>query len=212
MARFNEILNGRFNRALQKITSIKGEAPAPVLGSEILPVFPMFFGKENRYLESWQTFGSFAAISAVAAQSAIFHFRNPAGSNLLSVVEKLTFTSTTTTVITAWMIVEGPNPSTSADDFGSTPNFCRFDSRGQQNPTCKLTFGNAAADTWPGNNRAWWSSFMAQETTVDVILTDGQEFPVLPGDGFRAVNFTANSPVGVSVVWRERFLEESERT
>src|SRR6516164_6184652 len=155
MARFNEILSGRFNRALQKLTSIKGEAPAPVLGSEILPVFPMFFGNENRYLESWQTFGSLSGISAVAAQFSIFHFRNPTGSNVIAVVTKLTLSNTQAAVAVDNMIVEGPNPSTAADDMGSTPNFCRFDARGQQNPVCKLSFGNAATDTWPGNNRAW---------------------------------------------------------
>lgn len=212
MAVYNEMLVGRFNRALQKLTGIKGGPPVRTLGSEILPVFPLFWGNDVRYLESWQLFGAMAAISAVAAQIPIFHFRNPVGSNVIAVITKLTLAQIQSVASQEQVIVEGPNPSTAADDQGSTPNFCRFDARGQQNPSMKLSFGTAASDSWPGNNRAWFLAEMQQTSTIDLILTDSQEFTLLPGDAFRCVDFNTNTPLSVSVMWRERFLEDSERT
>ena len=210
MARFNEILSGRISRALQKLTSIKGEAPAPVLGSEILPVFPMFWGSEIRYLESWQMFGSFAAISASPGNLNLFHFRNPAASNVIAVITKIYFGNPSISACN--VIVEGPNPSTAADDLLSTPNFARFDARGQQNTNMKLSFGNPVSDTWPGNNKAWFGAQMATNTDIDVLTTELQEFPLLPGDAFRIAGLTVNLASYCSVMWRERFLEESERT
>jgi len=214
MARFNEILSGRFNRALQKLTSIKGEAPAPVLGSEILPVFPMFFGNENRYLESWQTFGTALVQGASVGNISAAHIRNPVGSNVIAVVTKLMVSNQQAVGGTQeTIVVEGPNPSTAADDLATLgTSICRFDARGQQNPTLVLSRGNPATDTWPGNTRGWVVLFAQASSVYEVIVTDIQEFVLLPGDGFRVADLSVNTQLAVSCVWRERFLEESERT
>jgi hypothetical protein len=213
MARFNEILTGRFSRALQKLTSIKGEAPAPVLGSEILPVFPLFYGNEMRYPESWQMFASFAGIGASVGNLNVYHFRNPVGSNVIAVITKISLSNSNAIGGATYnYIVEGPNPSTAADDQASTPNFARFDARGQQATNMKLSFGNPPTDTWPGNTKAWWAADLQPAGNTDVIITDDQEFPLLPGDAFRIVGLLANQGSNISVMWRERFLEESERT
>src|SRR5262249_21216739 len=89
MAIFNEILVGRFNRRLQKLTGIKGMAPAPQLSSEIMAVIPLFFGVENRALESWGRFSAFAAATGGAGQSAGFRIRIPGSTNVVVVIEKL---------------------------------------------------------------------------------------------------------------------------
>src|SRR5574337_1235867 len=41
MARFNEILTGRYSRALQRLFSMKGSAVSPILGTEFTPVVPL---------------------------------------------------------------------------------------------------------------------------------------------------------------------------
>ena len=64
MAVFNEILVGRFNRALQKFTGIKGGPPAPTHSTEIMPVIPFPIGREFRYLESWALWGGPFVIGA----------------------------------------------------------------------------------------------------------------------------------------------------
>jgi hypothetical protein len=86
MARFNEILVGRYNRLLQKLYSMKGPVPAPQLASEISTTFNLFNGPENRYLESWALFQRAIIFAAVAAQVNAVRLRNPAGSNVVGVV------------------------------------------------------------------------------------------------------------------------------
>src|SRR5215813_11736817 len=90
MAKFNEILVGRFNRALQKFTGIKGLVPAPTLASEIMPVFPLPFGVENRYLESWSRFTAIASTGGAVGVQPIVKFRLPANSNIVAVLERVT--------------------------------------------------------------------------------------------------------------------------
>src|SRR5260370_10296088 len=91
MAKFNEILSGRFNRALQKMLSMKGGPPSAQLATEIGTQFQFPLGVEFRNLESWFRYGAAPGLPAVAAANAVFRFRNPAGSNVVAVVEKLAF-------------------------------------------------------------------------------------------------------------------------
>src|SRR5438034_3476406 len=93
MARFNEILVGRYNRFVQKLLSMKGDAPVPQLASEFQPIIPTFSGVENRYLEGWDRFSITLSQTAVAAQTNGLQFRNPAGSNVIAVFEKWAFLS-----------------------------------------------------------------------------------------------------------------------
>ena len=88
MARFNEILAGRLNRAIQKFTSMKGEPPAPQLSGEMVPVFPLFWGAENRYLEGWQRFGFLILPNAAGVGNVnAYRLRNPAKSGVVAVVD-----------------------------------------------------------------------------------------------------------------------------
>src|SRR5216684_1967801 len=91
MARFNEINVGRYNRALQKLLGMKGEASVPILASEIAPSFVLPYGVENRYLEQWNRFGLGMNVTATAGNQSAFRLRNPAGSNVIAVVEVLTY-------------------------------------------------------------------------------------------------------------------------
>ena len=92
MARFNEILAGRFNRALQKFLSMKGGPPAAQLASEIGAMFVFNrMGADFRYLESWNRYGVTFTIGGVALNQGTFRLRNPLGSNVIAVVEKLNF-------------------------------------------------------------------------------------------------------------------------
>src|SRR5260370_4518533 len=89
MARFNEILVGRFNRFLQKWLSMKGGPPSPQLAPEIQPNFNFFSGAENRALESWFLYGTFSSQAAVALQNSFFQLRNPSKSGVLAVIEAI---------------------------------------------------------------------------------------------------------------------------
>lgn len=204
MARYNEILVGRFNRSLQKLTQLKGDAPAPQLASEIVPsvVFPL--GAEFRYLDSWDRFGVRVFQAAVAAQFGFIRIRNPGGSNVVSVLEKITLTNT---LADSPLIQLNAQAADLATAFA--PTVGRLDNRGRANPTLSLsTTTSASALT---GTLTWGGTFPANGT-LEVIVFEEQEIPLLPGDAVTVQGGTLNQSVVTTFFWRERFLEESERT
>jgi len=48
--------------------------------------------------------------------------------------------------------------------------------------------------------------------TYDFIWDENQEITVLPGDAVQVISGVVNQSINTSWVWRERFLEDSERT
>src|SRR5712691_10541637 len=93
MAKFNEILAGRYNRFLQKLFQLKGGPPSAQLASEVMPVFPFFSGREHRYLEGWNTYSFQRAEVATAAITSVVRIRNPVVSNTIAIFERIIFAS-----------------------------------------------------------------------------------------------------------------------
>lgn len=206
MAVYNEILAGRFNRALQKLTSIKGSPPVRTLGSEILPVFPMFWGVENRYLESWDRFGAYVNQPAVAANFSQVRMRNPAGSNIVAVFEKITwFDANLSPEIDILAMQVGPDLGQLATGVALTAN--RFDNRGRPQPT--LLMSRTAAAQPSAIQLA--VTVAGPAGVYDIIVYENQEIPLLPGDCLTIGNSGTNTSLNVNFWWRERFLEDSER-
>src|SRR5712691_3304956 len=89
MARFNEILTGRYNRYLQKLLQMKGGPPSAQLASEISTQIGLFHGAETMYLQGWELFfASFSQANLAAANSGV-RLRNPALSGVIAVITKL---------------------------------------------------------------------------------------------------------------------------
>lgn len=205
MAKYNEILVGRFNRALQKITGIKGLVPSPQLAGEISPTMELFpVGAEHRYLESVIRYGNLQTISAVAAQNSAIQIRNPAGSNVVGVVEKLVFRGGTAAMtINLALGPQGGNFTTfaptnrSLDNRAANQASTLFLSGGNNVTALPFTFAN------PGLANA------AQD--YDFILSTDQEITILPGDALMAFTQQVNVTLMMELIWRERFLEEGER-
>ncbi|SRR6266481_1767650 len=203
MARFNEILAGRYNRYLQKLFQLKGGPPASQLASEVMPVYPFFAGRENRFLEGWSTFGIQRGVAGVAAVAGAMRIRNPVGSNLIAVFEKITY---------AVSVNDQPSlqlQATTGDlitPFTIIPT--RWDARqGQVSSSLVLS------DSSGGSVIALQVKmliFMLANTTYDFITTDVCELPLLPGDAIQLQSGTANTTFFVSWLWRERQLEDSE--
>lgn len=206
MSVYNEILVGRFNRALQKITAIKGGAPCKQLASEIIPVFPLFWGVETRYLESWQRFGNAFQVNAVAANNSAVRLRNPATSNVIAVIEKIFIL--TVTLSNETRLELGPATTDLAVDLSAF--VVRFDARGQQLSALKLTQQNTAP--LASSTNTFGSVQLLANTGTDVIWNEDQEITVLPGDMLQIRNTTVNTQLNCTMWWRERFLEDSERT
>lgn len=205
MARYNEILTGRHNRALQKLFSMKGGPPAPQLASEIQPVHHIMTGSENRYLEGWTKLGTGINMGAVAGQTAGFQLRNPTGSNVVGIIEKLAvMTSIAGEVDFSYIqnVTDLPTPIVAVrEDARSAPTLTSSNGvlvLSQANP---LVGGNIFGRQW-----------FAANVNQDTIVTKEQEFVVLPGDTFRVNTTVANIVLIAWVIWRERFLEDSERS
>lgn len=217
MAVYNEILVGRYNRFLQKVLGIKGPPPSAAVAGEVMPVLPFeSFGVENRYLASWERFGFFISAAAVVAQRSALRFRNPPGSNLIAVFEKINVSQfaggTPQTVLAAYNF-----PPPAVADFTPSANVqARFDARGRPTATLVPSFSsNAGASA----GAFFYESVIPQTIpgataagSIELIQDDDQELPLLPGDAITLWGATLGIEINASVWWRERFLEESERS
>lgn len=206
MARFNEILVGRYNRLAQKLLSMKGPSSLVTLSDELFAVVPMFHGVENRYLESWERFGSAGSQGAVAASFSTAQIRNPPSSNVMVVLEKVNFSSATAAV--------SPNVSIGAlttDLPTQTLLAGAFDPRGRTSSTAVVSRAAQGAVTLL-STAVWGVTAMPANWNVELILYPNQEITILPGFGLRVIDQTANDNFNFVFWWRERFLEESERT
>jgi hypothetical protein len=205
MARFNEILVGRYNRLIQKLFGMKGDASLFQFSTEMMAVLPMFIGAENRYLESWDRFGICAQQSGVAAVLTTFKIRNPVGSNVVAVMEKIATEINAVDEIT----LQGGTDQTDGATIMPTVG-ANWDLRSQrlQGATCIVSRSGLAA---PPSMVARARCQQVANTTYDFITTDVQEVTLLPGASLQLVNTTPNVTSGGTFWWRERLLEESER-
>jgi hypothetical protein len=205
VALFNEILVGRYNRFLYKLLSMKGGSPSPQLASEITPAITLFNGAENRYLEAWDRFGSFISFAAGgAANRSAMRLRNPTGSNVVAVVEKFVYNNNDVATATAQVSYTNQNTN-----FLNTQAVSAFDARGRPGSTCIPSGQNGAVLAIAGT--------IIHQVTLptngisDILFTDIQEMPLLPGNELNLWDLTLNQAIAGTFWWRERFLEESER-
>jgi hypothetical protein len=207
MARYNEILVGRYNRFMQKLLSMKGPASLTQLSGEVQTVFPFFSGVENRTLESWQRFGLNIQQTSLAANNSIIQIRNPVGSNIIAVFEKITDTNTQAAVNFNGLAL-GAKTSDLTTLVAPT-NVVRMDPRGQQSTNLILSKQNSVGGGLP-NSIAIWQDPVGNN--YDVIAFEDQEVTLLPGDALQVVSFGLAVQLNDSFIWRERYLEDSERS
>jgi hypothetical protein len=203
MARLNEILVGRFNRGLQKLFGIKGEAPVATLAPEIMPVHAIMNGIENRYLEAWQRFSYVAQRGPTAAQTNAIRLRNPAGSNVIAVIELLLIGTTNATEVNVSMNAAG------VVDLTSPTGGTSLDNRQSSGSTVIGSFSDASPALGAGVIRS--PNGAATGGQLSVINDENQEIIISPGFAITVANITVNTTLYASFFWRERFLEEGER-
>jgi len=207
MARYNEILVGRFNRMMQKLFTMKGGPPCPQLAGDVQPSIAFFSGVENRVLEGWMLYGNGIGASAGGAGTfATVRLRNPTGSNVVAVIYKITIGPD----VAAQASLQLQSGAVAADLTPFSSTNARFDARAQAGPTLILSSGTPAAPSF-GLGRMVVGIPAGQ--FAHLLVDDGDEVPILPGDGIQVVNQTVNTPLGFTAFWwRERALEESERS
>lgn len=207
MARFNEILAGRLNRAIQKFAGIKGSPPTPQLATEFIPVFPFFWGAENRYLEGWAIHSFETVIAALAANTNACQIRNPVGSGIIAVFIKVLCASGLSA--DTFILSLGPKTTDLPTPITLGAPSC-FDTRfGATTRSALIASIQQAAG--PGSappDRAFFP--LASNQGIDFINDGVQEFPLLPGSALALRSTTTNNQAAFSLWWRERILEDSE--
>lgn len=209
MAVYNEIGIGRWNRFIQKLTDMKGGPPARQLSSEIQFAHPFFHGVENRYLESWDRFGSVGVVPAAGAgNGGGLRLRNPVGSNVVAVVESLLCSPQAAALTDLFAVFLGPSTTDLPTIVGPSAGF--FDPRGRKAATCIFSV-TAAASPPALPSEIIQSGFLTSSAGFQFINNEDQEFPILPGMAMQIQNNTLNQSFVVSIITRERFLEPAER-
>lgn len=198
-----DIQIGRINRFFVKWLGTKGFSPRTSFGSEIIPVLTLWSGVENRFLDSWARFGNHLGLAAGAGNVNAFRFRNPTGSKVICIIEKVVMIAG---VASHFNLTNGPI-TIDLTNLATTTN-SRFDVRGVQTPVAILSSVNAAAPVLLGNFAGAFGQPAQQN--VDAIVTENQEIPVGPGDAVQFTSDTVNIANDVSWFWRERSLEDSE--
>jgi len=208
LARYNEILVGRYNRYLQKLLGMKGSPPSPQVASDIQPSLAIMEGVENRYLQSWERFANVQIMAATAANNAAVRMRNPAASNVVAVLEKLLVVNANALSVQPQLEQAVVDPGDLTTLVGSSP---AVDSRQRPKSTCILSQQSAVSA--PALGFTFSRVFLTQTiTTYDFILDADQELTLLPGTAIQVRDFVVNTAVQVAWLWRERALEESERS
>ena len=208
LARYNEILVGRFNRALQKLTQLKGDAPAPQMASEIQPSWPLPLGNEFRYLEGWSLWSMSGRVTGGAAQFSAFRLRNPTGSNVIGVIQSV-IVSAGQAAGDTFTFALGPI----AGDLTTVLTPQRLDARLKTSGTGSVLIPSQTTNSGgAGSPQIGILGMNPANNSYETITDPVSEIPLLPGDTFQIDDATANQQLTFWVRWRERFLEESERT
>lgn len=207
MALYNEILVGRFNRYLQKMLGMKGGPPAPQLSSEIQPVLPYHLGVEDRVHQGWDKF-AFANFTGPGGVGTFVSFvvRNPVGSNVGAVIEKLKVGSGVTANFT---LQHGPLTTDAAVILSQL--VARQDPRSVR-PASSLILSAQALGVQITISADQDYGKILTAGMMDFVNGRDQQILLLPGDAISLFDTTGNITVYYSVWWRERFLEDSERT
>src|SRR5258708_34741080 len=196
MARVNEILAGRFNRALQKFLSMKGGPPAAQLASEIGAMFVFNrMGADFRYLESWNRYGVTFTIGGVALNQGTFRLRNPLGSNVIAVVEKLNFIGQAGIATNTQISVQtGGQPTPNDLASVATTQNSQFDPRGSQGATI-IPSSEASSVSPPAliNANLFFQGETSPGSNLDMIVPETQKLPILPASRIHPFSTHLNS-------------------
>lgn len=201
----SSIFIARVNRYIERLFNVKGGPAILDIDPTISIEVPFLTGVEDRYTQGWNRFGIANNQPAVAAQASGVQFRNPAGSNVVAVFEKIQFDVSTAGSWTLNLSMD----LNAADMTTVTPNNGnRLDNRSlTQAPTLIFSRGNNFGDL---SRIIGTAAQAAANSPFNYILSPNQELTLLPGDSIRINTGTVNVNLIATWIWRERALETSE--
>ena len=206
MALYNEINVGRFNRFFQKHLGMKGGPPAPQLSGDVQPSLALHSDDENLYLEGWESFGISVLFAASPANGNEFRLRLPTTGNVIVLVEKI-MAACGGTGSRCDLQYGQPGADLGTSQQASVRS---LDPRGRPGSTFVASSAQPAAQSQIGSNIS--SVQLGANSFYDFIFTDAQRLVVPPTSAIQLSFNTVNIVTLITVWWRERFLEEGERT
>ncbi len=203
MALYNEILVGRFNRFLQKHLGMKGGPPSPQLAGDIQPQLALHSDNENFYLEGWESFGVAPLQVAGGLILNEIRLRNPTTSNVVALLQMIRVTAN---AVCRYDLQYGQPGA----DLPTAQTVRSLDTRGRPASSLICTTDQPAAQSQIGQNIG--SAFLAANNSLDWVVTEEQRIVLLPGSALQLSCQTVNTTTIPTLHWRERYLEEGERT
>lgn len=200
----SDVALGRFNRALEKFFNAKGGPTTVDVGPSILPITSIDGPADQRYLQQWNRFGGAINSGSGAANNAGVQLRNPKGSNVIAVVEKIFVVLLTATTRSGGILSNGVTV-----DLSTIVTPTPMDAR-QISTSGSVMILSTQANVGAGPTIAVWA--VSNGLGMDLIQTIDQEIAVLPGDGLQLRDTTQNEAITGAFMWRERALESSELT
>ena len=201
MGTFNQILVPRFNKFLQKQFGLKGPPPAPALATEIMPVIAFSLDVSDFFNYGWDIYAQPAQQPGGVGVTSNVRLRNPAGSNVVAEVFRWDFFVSVADQVS----LEKQAINTDLTTLLVTQS---LDPRGRVNSTLQASRGNGPATLANG----LLQGVGLINTYQPLILYSLQAFPILPGDAYQLRTIGFNETLTVNLQWRERYLEETERT
>jgi hypothetical protein len=207
MARFNEILTGRHNRLMQKLFSMKGGPPAPQLSTEVQPNFDLEDSPiELRFLKGEYEYGVSVNPPVVAAQFSLLQLRNPPTSGVIAIIEHIYMFN-----------ISGPQQyqvqfgQPGLNDLATILVSRSRDGRNKAQSAMVATSGSVTAGSQIGANMAQLGVSGANITERFPNFREGA-LVLTPNDEVRVIGLTAATSDFYSILWRERMIEDSEKT
>lgn len=208
MAMYNEILEGRFARHLQRFFGIKGSAPTPSLSGDINATWDQSDpGVEDVYLQSIQRFGMGVSVGPTAAAVNFIRLRNPQGSNVVAVIEFFNVGLAANDPNLQYGLDNAAAQQTDLTTVAGVTVGSRFDPRGSPTPVLivstqtggGVTLGHVLMTINQGAGGAQY------------LFHRHQEIPIFPGFALTMAGSIVNTTSVMSVFWRERLLGDGER-
>jgi hypothetical protein len=205
VAIYNEILVGRFARGVQKLFSMKGGPPLRQLAGELSVTHNLLSGVENRYLEGWERYAASFGPTGGAGQSAGIRLRNPPAQNVMVVIEQVIMWSPANFNISVQRLTSNADLTTVVALTGN-----RVPDARQQRPNPTAI---ASTDTNAATTGLTLMSVAGLANTTFLLMNDSNhEIPVTPGELVQLFSNVVATQINCTFLWRERFLEDSERT
>jgi hypothetical protein len=165
---------------------------------------------EFRYLEGWETFAGNFSIAAGAGAVSALRIRNPATSGVIAVFFKLSISNFNAAAQGYQFQTDRAIPPVGDLSTGAGAPNAGIDLRGRANPSLIFSTQNTAGSTNLGNGAGQF--ILPVSGNYDLMLDGNHELPFLPGSALQFLTTGTNVSLNVTFWWRERALEESERT